>query len=859
MPPPASTAWPRSLSASRRQAGLPLLRTAPTELPRWLSHTTVAWIAGVLALITLGLGAGFMALTVEQRNRSELQSSEVMARVLEDQADRAFNSIDATLTALGGNLRVPMQPDELRRYSATLLAAQQGLPFVRSVSLIDAQGRVLASSVPANVGVSLDLERIPLPKLGMRDRLGARVAGRDLFALARGAPPATGASLQGFVPLTREVTAPLDAARYLVVAINLDFFANSFETTLGDSGQHAALLGMDGELWAATTGVDQNPGTSARNHRFFVDFLPAKEAGSYIGIGLDNDKVVTAMRALRQRPIVVVVERDYSAVQSSLKVVAIWVGATVLVVFAVIALLAGAAQRSLRSHGAVYAELLHSRTQLGLSERELRSLVDGVQEVIFRTDERGFVRFVNQRWQQISGHSNDALVGHRLVDVCVDADRNAVANLFTSGNSAERNKQALRVLTAEGSIRTFEVAVNPVIGDDGRVQAYAGFAVDITEKLLARLNLQAQLDFSSRLIEISPTPLFVKDVDGRFITVNRAWLDLVGFELDDVIGKTSEDLFGPQAPMHSAQDLRVLYSEERLRYANTLMRQDGERRETLVTKVRFTQADGSPAGVLGSIIDVTEFREAERSTRIARDAAEQANQAKSMFIANISHELRTPLQSIIGFSELGHDRTEVGSMFHDMFADIQAGGQRMLRLVNRMLDLSKMENTVGTLSLLQQDVVALTLEVVRELIPIADQNGVLIEWNKPEKELAAAVDAFRFQQVVRNVLANALRFAPRGTAVEIVFSDLAAEGVEISFRDHGPGIPEAELDTIFEAFVQSSRTQDGAGGTGLGLTISRKIMAAHGGEITARNASETGAIMTLRLPNPKHPETPDPA
>ena len=792
-----------------------------------------------------------MALAVDQRNRSELQSSEVMARVLGDQAERAFNSIDATLTALSGNLRLPIQSDDVQRYSSTLLAAQQGLPFVRSVSLVDANGHVLASSVAANVGVTVDIDRFSLPRPGTRDQLGARIPGRDLFAVARGHGPLSGTSVQGFVPLVREVIAVSGPARFLVVAINLDFFANSFETTLGDSGQHAALLGMDGELWAATTGVEKNPGTSAQTHRFFVNFLPAKEFGSYIGPGLDGDKVVTAMRALRQRPVVVVVERDYAVVQSALNGVAIWVLATVLVVFAVIVLLAGAAQRSLRGHGAVYAELLQSRTQLAQSERELRTLVDGVQEVIFRTDERGIVRFVNQRWQQLSGHASEALVGHRIIDVCVDADRDAVANLFTSGNSAQRNKQALRVLTAEGSIRTFEVSVNPVVGEDGRVQAYAGFAMDVTEKLLARLDLQAQLDFSSRLIEISPTPLFVKDVEGRFITVNRAWLDLVGFELADVIGKTSEDLFGPQAPMHSAQDQRVLYSEERLRYANTLQRQDGERRETLVTKVRFTQADGSPAGVLGSIIDVTEFREAERSTRIARDAAERANQAKSMFIANISHELRTPLQSIIGFSELGHDRAEAGSMFHDMFADIQAGGQRMLRLVNRLLDLSKMENTVGTLSLLPQDVVSLTLEVVRELILIADQNGVLIEWTKPERELVAAVDAFRFQQVVRNVLANALRFALRGTAVEIAFHDSADGGVDIRFRDHGPGIPEAELDTIFEAFVQSSRTQDGAGGTGLGLTISRKIMAAHGGNITASNAPETGAIMTLHLPHPK--------
>jgi len=104
------------------------------------------------------------------------------------------------------------------------------------------------------------------------------------------------------------------------------------------------------------------------------------------------------------------------------------------------------------------------------------------------------------------------------------------------------------------------------------------------------------------------------------------------------------------------------------------------------------------------------------------------------------------------------------------------------------------------------------------------------------------------QQVIRNVLANAIRFAPDGSSLEIGLREGAAGGALMVVRDHGPGIPPDELDAIFEAFVQSSRTRDGSGGTGLGLTICRKIMRAHGGRIEAANADGGGAAFSLWLP-----------
>ena len=366
----------------------------------------------------------------------------------------------------------------------------------------------------------------------------------------------------------------------------------------------------------------------------------------------------------------------------------------------------------------------------------------------------------------------------------------------------------------------------------------------------ARGTLAAQDAFTDRLFQLSPIPMVVKDLSGRFVRVNQAWTDFTGLPPERVIGHNLGRIYPAQlAGPHEVQEQMAIASGQAATYEEQLLDRDGLPRDVMIRLTPFTDAQGAVAGVIGCLMDVTEFREAAQRTLEAKDAAERANTAKSEFLANISHELRTPLQSILGFSELGKVRTRSDARVQGMFGDIHAAGERMLVLVNNLLDLSRLESTVGEIRLQPLDVGPALQAVVDELQPLAAQRGLALQRQTDDgPPLWAQADAFRLQQVLRNVLANAIRFAPEGSAITLDWRREGPDDLLVSVRDRGPGIPPEELESIFEAFVQSSRTKDGSGGTGLGLAICRKIMLAHGGSIRARNHPEGGAVFEMRLP-----------
>jgi PAS domain S-box-containing protein len=816
------------------------------SLPTWLRSSSVAWAGALLAGVVMALTAGFLVYEKRALETSEIQSAELYARVLQDHAERTFNTVDIAMGSLADSLGTPTRGNDAVRVDKELTQALGGLPFLRSLSLIEGDGRVVASSSAANIGARVDTGSIPLPADGATEALGSSVNGRDLIDASVGqARPASAA--RSFVPLVRRVGDPSGQRLYLVAALNPDFFGNEYELTLADRTRAAGIFSIGGTLLAATGNIRMGPGESAGAHASFATLLPAREIGSFVGAGIDGEKVVTAFRVLRKRPIVVIVERNHAHLQAGYRHTlysAIGVGAGVLLVIAAMMVMGW---RSLRGHEAVSAALQATRAGVESSERDLRDLVESVHELIFRADATGRIAFVNRRWQELTRRPAGEVLGKRLTDLCREDERQACLALFSKPETRDETL-LVHVNDASGGSLTLDLSVSRVLDAEGRTAGFAGYAVDVSAREAARQALQSQLKFTEQLLEVSPTPIFVKDERGRFVTVNRAWLGLMNLTLPEVLGRDSADLFGDDAGKHREQDARILLSEERVSYENRLHVAGRAPRDTVVSKVRFSRADGTAAGIVGSIVDVTEFREAERNIRKARDAAQWANSAKSEFIANISHELRTPLQGILGFSEIGRDLSGDLPDFLDIFTDIHAGGQRMLTLVNGLLDVSQLESAVGSLPLQRVDVAPLVRDVLGQLQTQTSVRGLKVNVLGLAEPVEGDVDRVRFQQAVRSVLANAIRYSPVGGVIDVTLANQGRAGIELTVRDHGPGVPEDELERIFEAFVQSSRTRDGSGGTGLGLTITRKIMSAHGGSVVAANAKGGGTLIRLSLP-----------
>lgn len=251
-------------------------------------------------------------------------------------------------------------------------------------------------------------------------------------------------------------------------------------------------------------------------------------------------------------------------------------------------------------------------------------------------------------------------------------------------------------------------------------------------------------------------------------------------------------------------------------------------------------------------------REQTADLIVAKEVAEAASEAKGMFLANMSHELRTPLHAVLSFARLGESKTGKTSeeRLREYFTRITHSGERLLNLLNDLLDLSKLEAGHMQIDLRATDLAELVRDGLQEFAALLAAKRLNADLHVSVPITAVWADPMRLGQVFRNLLSNAVKFTPEGRTIQLTLAATYLHGlggaetsaIELAVSDEGIGIPEGELESVFDKFVQSSKTRTGAGGTGLGLAISREIIAAHGGVIFARNNPAGGACFVVRLP-----------
>lgn len=256
---------------------------------------------------------------------------------------------------------------------------------------------------------------------------------------------------------------------------------------------------------------------------------------------------------------------------------------------------------------------------------------------------------------------------------------------------------------------------------------------------------------------------------------------------------------------------------------------------------------------------VLEYKVAERTVELetAKHAAESASRAKSEFIANMSHEIRTPMHSIMAYSQLGQEKAasteplQVDKL-HTYFNRIQQSAGRLSMLLEDLLDLSKLEAGRMDVKLSACNLKGLVEKVEQEMEATMQLKAIQLDHAGVPENCEVLCDAPKVIQVLTNLVGNAIKFSPTHseiliTAIPELLED-GRNGFKVVVRDEGVGIPSAELQSVFHAFTQSTKTKTGAGGTGLGLSICHEIVKLHSGRIYAENNADRGVSMIFTLP-----------
>lgn len=371
-----------------------------------------------------------------------------------------------------------------------------------------------------------------------------------------------------------------------------------------------------------------------------------------------------------------------------------------------------------------------------------------------------------------------------------------------------------------------------------------------TERSLAR-KLEESEEHSRRLVEDSMVAFCTHDEDGNILTVNKFGASVLGYTPKEMIGMNFKKVVPLRYQQSFDQYLNEIKSRGRSSGFWKIIHKDGKERTFLYHNIKI-ERKGKKTYYLGSQQDVTEWKTAEKELKLAKEQAETANAAKSEFLANVSHELRTPLNGVIGFTDL-LSKTKLNETQQKYVSVASDSAHSLLSLIEDILEFAKLE--AGKLQLTQEktNLTKLSNQVVDMVNYQATKKGISmkVEIDPMIPELVMA-DEFRLRQVLTNLLSNAVKFTDQG-GVELKLKMLTPNrsqkiSIRFSVKDTGIGIAPENQRKIFDAFIQEDISiTKRFGGTGLGLTISNKLLILMQSELNVESEVGKGSVFSFDL------------
>ncbi|MEW5903297.1 MAG: response regulator [Pseudomonadota bacterium] len=469
---------------------------------------------------------------------------------------------------------------------------------------------------------------------------------------------------------------------------------------------------------------------------------------------------------------------------------------------------------------------------------ELQALFDSASVGIVLAKERT-ITSCNRRMDQLFGYASGEQIGQstRIWYTGEQAYLDAGRAMYAQMARGETYTHEHEVVRKDGSRFWMRMAVHAI--DPGDLsKGVVGVMEDITETRRMQQEIERQVTLMQALIDTIPNPIFYKDADSRFFGCNKAYEQAFGTRREDFVGKRVLDLdYLPEADRmaYQAEDEAVIASAGSRSREVPMVLADGRTHDTLYSVTGFANRDGTPGGLVGLIVDITQLKDAEREAKQARAVAEAATQAKAEFLANMSHEIRTPMNAILGMLYLAL-KTELAPNQRNYLTKAQGAANALLGIINDILDFSKVE--AGKLDIEQTEFgLEAVLEQLKDTIGMqAEQKGIefLIRYdvNIPFRLIG---DPLRLGQILLNLCSNAVKFTDEGE-VELAFQSLGLSGdeltLQISVRDTGIGMTPEVQSLLFNKFTQADQsTTRRFGGTGLGLAICKHLTELMGGRI----------------------------
>ncbi|HEY6292655.1 MAG TPA: ATP-binding protein [Terriglobia bacterium] len=386
-----------------------------------------------------------------------------------------------------------------------------------------------------------------------------------------------------------------------------------------------------------------------------------------------------------------------------------------------------------------------------------------------------------------------------------------------------------------------------------------GAMMDITAQKQAEDQLARERNLLRTLIDNAPDYVYVKDTEGRLLVANAALANLLGTEVDQLLGKTDFDCYPRElAQSFWRDDQQVMSSGQALvNREESNLDSRGNSNWVLTTKVPLRDRRGRVVGLVGVGRDITKRKQGEQALQRAKEAAEAASRAKSEFLANMSHEIRTPMNGIQGMVELALD-TVLSPEQRQFLEAVKLSADSLLTVINDILDFSKIEAGKLDLSPVEFDLRSSLDEALELLVVQARQKGLKLTCEIDDRVPTKVIgDPIRLRQIVINLVGNAVKFTEWGeVALEVARETQHESDSTLHFvvRDTGIGIAPSKRKVIFEAFAQADgSTTRKFGGTGLGLTISSRLVEMMGGQLWVESEEEQGSRFhfTARLGFPQ--------